>query len=77
MYGVIERSTHTLEDPAPLVAVTDLGESSVNFTVRAWVNSADYWNAYFELIEELKYALDEAGITIPFPQMDIHTDKGE
>ena len=77
MYGVIERSTHTLDDPAPLVAVTDLGESSVNFTVRAWVNSADYWSAYFELIEELKYALDEAGITIPFPQMDIHTDKGE
>jgi small conductance mechanosensitive channel len=77
MYGVIERSVHTLEDPAPLVAVTDLGESSINFTVRAWVNSADYWNAYFELIEELKYALDDAGITIPYPQMDIHTDKGE
>jgi small conductance mechanosensitive channel len=77
MYGVIERNAHTISDPAPLVAVKELGESSVNFTVRAWVNSADYWKAYFEMIEEIKYALDEADITIPFPQMDIHMEKGE
>jgi len=77
MYGVITKNSHTLKDPEALVAVTELGDSSVNFTVRAWVNSADYWTAYFEIIEELKYALDDAGITIPFPQMDIHTDKGE
>ena len=77
MYGVIEKSKHTISDPEPLVAVTDLGDSSVNFTVRAWVNSADYWTAYFEIIEEVKYALDEAGISIPFPQMDVHMDKGE
>ncbi|MGB6018072.1 MAG: mechanosensitive ion channel domain-containing protein [Sulfurimonadaceae bacterium] len=77
MYSVIEKSAHTISDPAPLVAVTDLGDSSVNFTVRAWVNSADYWTAYFEMIEEIKYALDEAGISIPFPQMDVHMDKGE
>jgi small conductance mechanosensitive channel len=77
MYGVIEKSKHTLSDPEPLVAVKELADSSVNFTVRAWVNSADYWPAYFEIIEEVKYALDEAGITIPFPQMDIHMDKGE
>lgn len=77
MYAVIEKSAHTIADPAPLVAVTDLGDSSVNFTVRAWVNSPDYWTAYFEIIEEVKYALDEAGISIPFPQMDVHMDKGE
>ncbi len=76
MYGVIANSAHTLSDPEPLVAVKELGDSSVNFTVRAWVNSADYWPAYFEMIEEIKYALDEAGITIPFPQMDVHMDKG-
>ncbi len=75
MYGVIEKSTHTLTDPEPLVAVKELGDSSVNFTVRAWVASADYWTAYFELIEEIKYALDGADITIPYPQMDIHMDK--
>jgi len=77
MYAVIEKSAHTLADPAPLVAVTDLGDSSVNFTVRAWVESADYWDAYFEIIEEIKYALDDANISIPFPQMDLHMDKGE
>lgn len=75
MYGVIERSAHTLADPEPLVAVKELGDSSVNFTVRAWVASADYWTAYFELIEEIKYALDGADITIPYPQMDIHMEK--
>ncbi len=77
MYAVIEKSAHTLSDPEPLVAVTDLGDSSVNFTVRAWVPSADYWTAYFEIIEEIKYALDDANISIPFPQMDVHMDKGE
>ena len=77
MYDVIEKSAHTLSKPEPLVAVTDLGDSSVNFTVRAWVKSADYWDAYFEMIEEIKYALDEADISIPYPQMDVHMDKGE
>ncbi len=77
MYGVIANNALTLKEPEPLVAVKELGESSVNFTVRAWVNSADYWPAYFEMIEEIKYALDEADISIPFPQMDIHMDKGE
>ena len=77
MYGVIANSSLTLSDPEPLVAVKELADSSVNFTVRAWVNSADYWPAYFEIIEEIKYALDEAGITIPFPQMDVHMDRGE
>jgi len=75
MYAVIEKSSRTISDPAPLVAVTELADSSVNFTVRAWVNSADYWDAYFEIIEEIKYALDDANISIPFPQMDIHIDK--
>jgi len=77
MYGVISRSEHTLSDPEPLVAVTDLGDSSVNFTVRAWVKSEEYWGAYFEMIEEIKLALDEANISIPFPQMDVHLDKSE
>jgi len=74
MYDVIAKSEHTLADPAPLVAVTDLGDNSVNFTVRAWVKSEDYWGAYFETIEEIKLALDEAGISIPYPQMDVHFD---
>jgi len=77
MYDVIAKDLRTLEDPAPLVAVTDLGDSSVNFTVRAWVNSADYWDAYFAIIEEIKLALDANGITIPYPQMDVHMDQAQ
>lgn len=75
MYDVIKADSRTLHDPEPLVAVKELGDSSVNFTFRAWVKSEEYWDAYFSLIEEVKYALDEAGISIPYPQMDIHLDK--
>ncbi len=77
MYEVISKNSLTISDPEPLVAVTDLGDSSVNFTVRAWVKSEDYWDAYFEVIEQVKLALDENGISIPYPQMDIHTDSVE
>lgn len=77
LYAVIKADARTLDDPEPLVAVKELGDSSVNFTMRAWVKSEDYWDAYFTLIESAKLALDEKGITIPFPQMDVHMDKGD
>jgi small conductance mechanosensitive channel len=77
MYGVIADNPRTLEDPAPLVAVTDLGESSVNFTVRAWVKAEEYWDVHFALIEEIKLALDASGISIPYPQMDVHLDSAQ
>jgi len=64
-----------LQDPAPFVAVSELADSSVNFTTRAWVKSADYWDVYFEQIEKVKLVFDEKGISIPYPQMDVHTDK--
>ncbi len=75
LYGVIHANPHTIDDPAPLVAVTDLGESSVNFTVRAWVKSEVYWEAYYGMIEEIKLALDAHGISIPYPQMDVHVNQ--
>lgn len=77
LYGVIRNDPRVLEDPAPLVAVTELGESSVNFTVRAWVKSGEYWDAYFAIIEEIKLALDANGISIPYPQMDVHLDPAQ
>jgi small conductance mechanosensitive channel len=61
-----------LKDPAPMVAVAELGDSSVNFTYRAWVNTADYWTVYFDTIEKVKLAFDDNGISIPYPQMDVH-----
>jgi small conductance mechanosensitive channel len=66
-----------LQEPAPFVAVSELGDSSVNLTTRAWVNTADYWDVYFEQIEHVKLTFDEKGISIPFPQMDVHMDKVE
>jgi small conductance mechanosensitive channel len=72
LYNVITNNQFALTDPAPLVAVKELADSSVNFTVRVWVKSEDYWSAYFESIEEIKLALDENGISIPYPQMAIH-----
>jgi small conductance mechanosensitive channel len=62
----------TLDDPAPMIAVNQLGDSSVNFVVRPWVKTADYWTAYFELTRSIKEQFDAAGISIPFPQRDVH-----
>jgi len=64
-----------LAEPAPAVAVAELADSSVNFNVRPWVNSGDYWGVRSELLEQIKLAFDKQGISIPYPQMDIHTDK--
>ena len=72
---VLEKNPKVLKDPAPFVGVSELGDSSVNFAVRPWATVEDYWDVYFGINEEIKYALDEAGITIPFPQMDVHMDK--
>jgi small conductance mechanosensitive channel len=65
-----------LQDPAPTVAVSELGDSSVNFVVRPWVEPADYWSVYFDTTENVKLALDKNGITIPFPQRDVHIKNG-
>lgn len=72
---IVSSHEKTLSDPAPLVAVSELADSSVNFTVRAWSKTADYWAVYFDCHEQIKIAFDEVGISIPYPQMDVHTDK--
>ncbi len=72
---IVHRDDRILKDPDPFVGVSELGESSVNFTVRTWVNTENYWDVYFSLLEEIKLTFDEKGISIPYPQMDIHIDK--
>lgn len=64
-----------LQEPAPFVAVSELGESGVNLVTRAWVKSGDYWDVYFAQVEKVKLTFDAKGISIPFPQMDVHHDK--
>jgi len=64
-----------LTDPKPQVAVAELGDSSVNFVVRPWVNSPDYWGVMFDFTEAVKLRFDAEGISIPFPQMDVHVHK--
>ena len=61
-----------LPDPQPVIVVSELADSSVNLTVRAWTSSADYWDFHFDTLERVKKAFDAQGVTIPFPQRDIH-----
>jgi len=70
--GVLDAEPRVLAEPAPQVAVAELADSSVNLVVRPWVAAADYWAVRFSLTENIKKALDEAGISIPFPQRDVH-----
>ena len=64
-----------LSSPEPVVAVAELGDSSVNFVVRPWVASADYWDVRFTLTEQIKLAFDEKGFTFPFPSQDLFLHK--
>jgi small conductance mechanosensitive channel len=69
---LIAEDSRALTDPAPMVVVSELGDSSVNITTRVWVNAADYWGMYFDLTEKVKLTFDQEGISIPFPQRDVH-----
>ncbi len=72
---VIESHPKVLKEPAPFVGVSGLADSSVNLAARPYSKPEDYWDVYFYVYEEGKIALDKAGISIPFPQMDIHMQK--
>ena len=72
---VMQGHEKVLKEPAPFVGVKSLGDSSVNLTVRPYTHPDHYWEVYFDVYEAGKLALDEAGITIPFPQVDVHLDK--
>ncbi len=75
--GILENEERVLKEPAPLVAVGELGGSSVDILVRPWVNTADFFATKCALTEKIKLALDEAGISIPYPQMDVHLPNAE
>ena len=72
---VVTADERVLKDPEPTIGVVALADSSVNFVVRPWVNTPDYWAVYFDLNQAIKEELDKEGIEIPFPQMDVHLNK--
>ncbi len=74
---VLRAEERILADPEPTIGVSELADSSVNFVVRPWVNSDDYWPVYFSLTENMKKRFDAEGISIPFPQRDVHLFKPE
>ncbi len=70
--GILTKDERVLKDPAFTIAVSELADSSVNFVVRPWVKTADYWDVYFDVTERVKAEFDNQGVSIPFPQQDVH-----
>jgi len=69
---IVTGDPRVLAEPAPEIAVGELADSSVNFFVRPWVKNDDYWDVMFNIIEKVKLTFDDHGITIPYPQVDVH-----
>jgi len=74
---LMDADERILKDPAPLIAVSELADSSVNLLIRPWVNTDDYWDVRFDLLEKIKLTFDERGISFPYPQHDVHLYKQE
>jgi small conductance mechanosensitive channel len=72
LQDIINSDERILKDPAPSIALNALADSSVNFNVRPWVKSADYWDVYNGITEQVKRRFDQEGLNIPFPQRDVH-----
>jgi small conductance mechanosensitive channel len=72
MKDVMAEDDRIMKDPAPQIAVVELADSSVNFVVRPWAKASDYWGVYMTTTEKIKKAFDANGISIPYPQRDVH-----
>jgi small conductance mechanosensitive channel len=70
--SILANHAKVLSDPAPTIEVVELADSSVNFVVRPWVKTPDYWTVYFDVTRAIKEEFDRSGISIPFPQQDVH-----
>lgn len=73
--GVANNHPKVAQDPAPFVRLGNQGASSLDFTVRMWCSTSDYWDVYFDVMEQVTDAFNRNSISIPFPQMDVHLDK--
>lgn len=72
LLNIVNSDERTLKDPEPVVLVTGLGDNSVDLSLRFWAKREDYWGLHFETIEKLKIELEDAGVSFPFPQRDVH-----
>jgi small conductance mechanosensitive channel len=72
MHDVIDSHEKVLSDPTPVIKVHELADSSVNFVVRPWARTADYWDVYWDVTRKVKERFDAEGVSIPFPQRDVH-----
>ena len=73
----ISEDARIMTEPPPQIVISNLGDSSVDILCRSWVNTSDFWDVRFALIEKIKLAFDDEGITIPYPQTDVHLYKSE
>ena len=73
--NLIQADSRIFKDPEPFIAISELADSSVNFAVRAWVKSEDYWAVFFQMNEQVYKTFEKEGLSIPFPQMDVHVQK--
>jgi len=74
---IVTEHPKVLKTPEPVVRVNELGDSSVNFICRPWTMTSDYWDVYWAITRSVKRAFDEAGISIPYPQTDVHLHQVE
>jgi small conductance mechanosensitive channel len=72
LQDILAKDGRILEEPAPTIGIVEFGDNSVNFAFRPWVKTSEYWDVYFALTEAIKKRFDEEGITIPYPQRDVH-----
>lgn len=72
MLGLAKQHPLAFEEPEPVIRVTNLGDNSVDLTLNVWANNSDWWTLQCDLLEQIKYALDDQGIDIPFPQRNVH-----
>ncbi|MGM8214574.1 mechanosensitive ion channel family protein [Bacillaceae bacterium W0354] len=73
--NIVNNHSAIHKDPEPFVRLSAHGDSSVEYTVRVWVNAEDYWNVHFDILEQVKATFDDENISIPYPQMDIHVNQ--
>lgn len=73
--GILATDTRVKRDPAIFIGLGEMADSSINLTVRAWVNAEDYWDVFFDTNEKIYHEFNAGGINIPFPQMDVHLHK--